>query len=131
MGLDQYAYSTSQIPDTPVDFETPEDRLLIHQWRKHPDLQGWMEALYFARGGKGQNSGFVDGITFNSGNRVALTLEDIDHLEFAIQNGNLPKTEGFFFGKSSGEERMDDLLFTVQARLEINAGRCIYYTSWW
>jgi hypothetical protein len=27
------------------------DPNLIHQWRKHPNLHGWMEALYEAWGG--------------------------------------------------------------------------------
>lgn len=43
MGLDMYAYSTQQVIP-PVDFEKPEDAQHIAQWRKHPDLHGWMEA---------------------------------------------------------------------------------------
>ena len=50
MGLDMYAYSTQQVIP-PVDFEMPEDAQQIAQWRKHPNLHGWMHTLYLHEGG--------------------------------------------------------------------------------
>ena len=50
MGLDMYANVTTNTPDQPFGFadETAER---IHYWRKHPNLHGWMENLYFEKGG--------------------------------------------------------------------------------
>src|SRR5262249_22240445 len=51
MGLDMYAYITDQ--DIPaVDFSEPRDARKICYWRKHPNLHGWMEKLYRAKGGE-------------------------------------------------------------------------------
>ena len=56
MGLDMYAFSTNAKPKTDVDFETknfkPEE---VHYWRKHPNLHGWMQSLYDAKGGTESN----------------------------------------------------------------------------
>jgi hypothetical protein len=50
MGLDMYAMTTPlSVPDM-VDFEVKEANEL-HYGRKHPNLHGWMEALYYAKGG--------------------------------------------------------------------------------
>lgn len=129
MGLDQYAYATSIIPDKPVDFEYPEERVEIHYWRKHPNLQGWMEQLYYKRGGSGQDTIF--GKSFNSGCPVALTLEDLDNLENDLLNKQLPETTGFFFGTSSPGQLKDDLQFIQKARAAIQSGKCVFYDSWW
>ena len=51
MGLDMYAYKTRQtIPA--IDFEDPNDAVEIYYWRKHPNLHGWITALYQRKGGK-------------------------------------------------------------------------------
>jgi hypothetical protein len=50
MGLDMHAVATSwEVPDL-EHFDTNEYTEL-HYWRKHPNLHGWMEALYYAKGG--------------------------------------------------------------------------------
>ena len=101
MGLDMYAYATSRKPATPVDFkDDSEDK--IHYWCKHPNMYGWMERLYRAKGDTDKN--------FNCVN-VELTASDLDALEACIQNGTLPETSGFFFGTTDGSEREDDLAF--------------------
>jgi len=46
MGLDMYSYSINQ--STQGQKSTP---FLLHQWRKHPDLHGWMRHLYVKKGG--------------------------------------------------------------------------------
>jgi hypothetical protein len=122
MGLDMYALSTKAKPETDVDFSMKNiESNEIHYWRKHPNLHGWMQNLYDAKGGTSD--------TFN-GDCVVLDSEDLDNLEQDIKDGNLPDTTGFFFGESDdGDE--DDLLFITNAREEIKNGKTVYYTSWW
>jgi hypothetical protein len=122
MGLDMYALSTKAKPETDVDFSTKNfEQDELHYWRKHPNLHGWMQNLYDAKGGTSD--------TFN-GDRVVLDSEDLDNLEQDIKDGNLPDTTGFFFGESDdGDE--DDLLFVANARQAIKEGKTVYYTSWW
>jgi hypothetical protein len=122
MGLDQYAYRTKIKPKKPVDFERDEDSIEIFYWRKHPDLQGWMQKLYRAKGGADES--------FNS-SPVVLTMEDLDNLENDVRQHKLPETQGFFFGKSYGEEMERDLDFIDQARRAIKDGYTVYYSSWW
>ena len=78
MGLDQYA-STVDANNNTTELAT---------WRKHPNLQGWMEGLYRARGGEDE---------FNCVD-LELTLADLDMLEGAVKSSDLPSTAGFFFG---------------------------------
>ncbi len=120
MGLDMYAYTTTDKLDRLVDFKV-KNYTEIHYWRKHPNLHGWMEDLYYAKGGAKE---------FNCV-PVALTLEDIDHLEAAIVHHELPATHGFFFGESRGDEYDDDLDFTAKARKAIEDGHTVFYDSWW
>ena len=125
MGLDMFAFSTKAKPKSEVDFETknfqPEE---IHYWRKHPNLHGWMQDLYYEKGGKSSD--------FN-GDCVVLTLEDLDCLEHDLKQFDLPDTKGFFFGnsESNDEELKDDLDFVQKARYQIANGKTVYYTSWW
>lgn len=121
MGLDMYAYRTTNRPETDIDFTLPEERQLVHTWRKHPNLHGWMEALYRAKGGSG---------TFNCVPMV-LSAADLDRLEADLNGRALPQTTGFFFGISTGEELADDLAFVEQARLLQGAGYTVVYYSWW
>jgi hypothetical protein len=123
MGLDMYAFSTKAKPTTEVDFSTKNfEQEEIHYWRKHPNLRGWMQNLYDAKGGTESN--------FN-GDCVVLDSEDLDNLEQDIKDGNLPDTSGFFFGQSGNDEDEDDLLFVSKAREAIANGKTVYYTSWW
>lgn len=121
MGLDMYACTTDDLPSQPVDFKAGQHNQL-HYWRKHPNLHGWMEALYRAKGGTDE--------TFNCVN-LLLTADDIDNLEADIKAGNLPSTSGFFFGASDGSELDDDLAFVAKAREAIAAGLTVFYSSWW
>lgn len=123
MGLDQYAYSVDpRLVEGSVDFKVPDGSARqIAYWRKHPDLQGWMQELYLAKGGQEE---------FNCVN-VRLEPEDLDALEEAVRDGDLPRTSGFFFGESTPDDRDDDLIFIRDARQELAEGRVVYYTSWW
>lgn len=136
MGLDQFAYRVKKgFIKHPVDFETEEyneetkqheklvDKKELHYWRKHPNLQGWMENLYYEKDGESDE--------FNCVN-VQLTWEDLERLEDDIKNNKLPDTCGFFFGDDSDEYyKKDDLKFIEEALLAIRKGYDVYYSSWW
>lgn len=121
MGLDMYARTTRARIDADADFEEPEDAAEIHCWRKHPNLHGWMEALYRERGGLDDS--------FNLAT-LRLTAEDLDRLELALVGGRLPETSGFFFGRSDGTETDDDLAFVKKARAALARGLTVYYKAW-
>ena len=131
MGLDMYAYKVIK-PDEPspihliieADYkplEGSQEEELFY-WRKHPNLHGWMERLYYKKGGRSED--------FNCVNLV-LTADDIEQLEKDINADNLPQTAGFFFGESSEEDKANDLEFINLAKKELESGNVIYYTSWW
>ena len=180
MGLDQFAYSINSAGEK-------ED---IAYWRKHPNLHGWMEALWVEKGypvadlPPDPNSNTAEDISLpsnivcaafepgaqtagdrssaqNSTNQpslilgdipsgdeqetdkpqrdlvfnmvpLELTLEDLDELEKAINSGELPETEGFFFGSNADEHyKQEDLDFIDNARAAISCGKRVIYDSWW
>lgn len=118
MGLDQNAYSRQQLINAEVDFESQDEDVEFFYWRKHANLQGWMEGLYRQKGGTDPD--------FNCVN-VQLTLEDLD----ALERATLPHTTGFFFGETTDEDLAKDKVFIADARLRISNGESVYYTSWW
>jgi hypothetical protein len=120
MGLDMYASTLKQAPPSDVDFDC-DDAIEIHYWQKHPNLHGWMERLYYEKGGTADS--------FNCVN-VQLTARDIDNLESSIRAGTLPVTQGFFSGESDGSEANDDLQFVAKAREALSAGLTVFYLSW-
>ena len=139
MGLDQYAFARKgdRIETTEdytyQDFEgnthteqrtsvSYEQEIEISYWRKHPNLQGWMEELWRSKGNEG---GFncVD---------VELTLEDLDALEQTLDGKALPETQGFFFGDNSDDYySWQDREFIREARERLANGYKVVYTSWW
>jgi hypothetical protein len=127
MGLDQYAFC--------ID-ESGEKEELAY-WRKHPNLQGWMERLWNEKRRNPKNiKEFVEEISNDDDvfNCVDLELdyEDLSNLEKAVINNNLPMTSGFFFGNNADNEyREDDLEFIKKAREALDAGLHVIYTSWW
>jgi hypothetical protein len=121
MGLDMFAFTTDTEPPA-VDFDNPEDSAELSYWRKHPDLHGWMEALYRSKGGTDE--------VFNL-STVRLDGADLDALEAAVKGKQLPLTMGFFFGKSQPQYKRDDLDFIQKARAALANGKKVFYTSWW
>ena len=129
MGLDQYAYSAAragQWDDYNAEWNQPERSVAqpreLAYWRKHPNLHGWFRALWNEKG----NSG-----SFN-GDELELTWNDLDRLEQAVQSGELPGTEGFFFGNDRDAEYRDqDLEFVRQARADMFLGLRVFYNSSW
>ncbi len=118
MGLDQNAYSVDE----------NDERVEIAYWRKHNRLQGWMEQRYVDKGGK-EEFNCVD---------LELTEEDINDLETAIEDRELPETGGFFFGNDSYSDyegeygyKQVDIDFIEKARQILESGNRVVYSCWW
>lgn len=94
----------------------------IAYWRKHPNLHGWMQKLWEARGNEGD---------FN-GDELELMYEDLERLELDVIAGTLPGTTGFFFGNDADDHYRDqDLEFIKNARAELFMGLKVFYNSSW
>jgi hypothetical protein len=119
MGLDQYAFAVS----------SNGSKEEIAYWRKHPNLQGWMENLWESKGRP--NSHADHPYEFNCV-PIELTHEDLDSLEEAITNSKMPQTVGFFFGNDSDEHYKEkDFQFIKDAREALDNGLTVVYDSWW
>ena len=131
MGLDQYAYA--------IDGSGNEHELMT--WRKHPNLQGFMEQLWEDKDRMCFDSATFKEAPFTEGdggcmgdfNQVGVLLDehDIDSLEVVVLDGELPETSGFFFGESQPEDKEDDLTFIEKAKDAIKQGWKVVYSSWW
>jgi hypothetical protein len=127
MGLDQYAYAAAKAG---TEWNTG-NRQELGYWRKHPNLQGWMEQLWREKGCPNGDVNNSDDWTFN-GIELELTWEDLDQLEEDVKNAGLPATRGFFFGEGSDAYyRETDLEFIRKARAEIFTGLRVFYDSSW
>lgn len=123
MGLDQFAFA--------IDNNGEKEELAY--WRKHPNLQGWMENLWESKGKPGLPEDHTSDMMgdFNCV-PVELTHDDLDALEEDITNGSLPSTAGFFFGSDSDDYYKEkDLEFIQKAREALDAGLVVEYNSWW
>ena len=125
MGLDMFAYAVSK-RDAIGEFEMAKEceKEELHYWRKHHDLHGWMQNLYRDKGGDADSFNCIP---------VQLTLDDLDDLQQALLDDNLPRTSGFFFGDNPPdlESMRDDLMFVQKCRIAIKEGKVVYYDSWW
>jgi hypothetical protein len=125
MGLDMFAYAVSK-RDAIGEFEMAKEceKEELHYWRKHHDLHGWMEKLYRAKGGDADSFNCIP---------VELTVDDLDDLQQALLDDNLPRTSGFFFGDNPPdlETMRNDLMFVQKCRIAIKEGKVVYYDSWW
>lgn len=147
MGLDQYAYAveiekSATIQDVREVINSDAGPEQIGEWRKHPNLEGWMSDLWHAR----QQETVLDGIVkgrlpgntapdypkdFNC-EYVELFSSDLDRLERLVISGDLPKTGGFFWGSDSDDYyKESDREFIRAARKQIASGSRIFYSSWW
>lgn len=130
MGLDMYAWrvkSEDAINEFEIarhDDDSGSKVEELHYWRKHHDLHGWMERLYYNKGGEKESFNCV---------HVRLEPLDLDLLERDIRERRLPQTQGFFFGNNPPDDRSndEDLQFIRNAREAIAAGDAVYYSSWW
>ena len=108
MGLDQYAFAAKG-----------DESYEIAYWRKHANLQGWMEALYRVKGGEGRFSCAP----------VTLDSDDLDRLE--REHTSLNTATGFFWGASNELKVQATADFISKAREYIKKGYTIEYDSWW
>ena len=143
MGLDQYATARKGEPRTVkseytyTDHDGNEhkgvdeylewdDTIELATWRKHPNLQGWMENLWHEQGcpnDKGDGFNCVE---------LELTKYDLISLEQALDEGELPETSGFFFGSNADDHYAEaDREFIVQAHAALKQGYKVVYSSWW
>lgn len=122
MGLDQYAY----IKTAESGYEGESAKFT---WRKHSQLQTFMEGLHTERTG-------LDATDLNCGELV-LQASDIESLEKAVKDSALPHCEGgFFYGhqfqdEQASEYRDYDLEFCAWARTQMQAGSTVIYSCWW
>lgn len=124
MGLDQFARTIDQ----------DGNKVEIAYWRKHPNLQGWMENLWNSKGKPGLDDANMGGGGLSDFNCVALELnsDDLDDLEYAVRGNILPDTVGFFFGDDSDDYyKKQDLEFIDKAREALDNGLTVVYYSWW
>lgn len=123
MGLDQFAFAISN------NGEKEE----LAYWRKHPNLQGWMENLWQSKGRPGLPDDYESSMMgdFNCV-PVSLNHDDLDDLEDTVRGSGLPSTVGFFFGNDSDDYyKSKDLEFIQKARKALDSGLDVEYSSWW
>lgn len=116
MGLDQYAERRDS------NGESSE----ISCWRKHNALQGWMEKLWSIKTGKPESD-------LNC-QELKLEMEDLNKLEKAVLDNDLPQTEGFFFGSDSrydDYQKKETMKFIMEAKLALSEGDEVFYSCWW
>jgi hypothetical protein len=152
MGLDQYAYVAARAGQQSEYYNTEGEYVdgewrphkptvakprEIAYWRKHPNLQGWMEKLWLRKQGipVASEDQFIENKRppgdFN-GIELELTWEDLDELERAVTHDQLPDTQGFFFGNPADDiYRKQDLAFIREARAELFLGLKVFYNSSW
>jgi hypothetical protein len=123
MGLDQFAYAVDK----------DNNKTEICYWRKHPNLQGWMENLWESKGRPfAHDDKDIAGLSDFNCVPVELTKEDLDSLEQALESNSLPQTVGFFFGSDSDDSyRQQDVEFIQAARDALDNGHKVVYDSWW
>ena len=133
MGLDMYAFTVAaqDAGDTQVDIVVNDkegNKLFpveeLFYWRKFNALHGWMQRLYYEKGGKSPD--------FNC-NTVRVTHNDLDMLEYDVAKGKLTPTQGFFFGSQEiyPEDIESVAQFVAKARQAIAEGKTCWYDSWW
>jgi len=135
MGLDMYAYAAARANQSQEFWEgagmgadgefvntSVQKPREIAYWRKHPSLHGWFQQEWESAGNEGD---------FN-GDELEITWDMLERLEYDVVNGELPPTQGFFFGDDSSEYyREQDLEFIRDARAELFLGLKVFYNSSW
>ena len=111
MGLDQYAFARKN-----------GEQIEIAYWRKHADLEGWMANLYQSRNPSKNQQEF---------NCVELKLFEGDLLRLSQEHSSLEQAMGFFWGTSRPSDVENTQAFIDKAKVLIEDGWEIIYTSWW
>lgn len=137
MGLDQYLYAKRLSEQAIVtNSEDVVETIDVATWRKHPNLQGFMENIWrtkyedYVKKLEEENPDSM--FTLFNVQKVGLSLEDLNAWEQAVINEELPDTTGFFFGSDSDKWYKDYDLKTIKKAKElIKEGYLIFYDSWW
>jgi len=120
-----YSMSITDANETEYDPEDPEVQKMIIEDKK--EMMKIIQQQQFAA-----SAGHLGKKRVFNRQCVRLNIGDLDQLEMAIKLGELPHTEGFFFGEDASESyREYDLRMIVVAREAINHGLDVYYDSWW
>ena len=119
MGLDQYAHRVKESISADGVTQTTVEQEHITYWRKHHDLQDWMEKRWRDAGGEG---------IFNC-EKLDLTLADLDSLEEDVmlcfgQNDR-------YVGGYVERFQQRDLEFIEKGRKALKEGYRLEYNSWW
>jgi len=131
MGLDQYAFAVMPNKKNTDFAYAVEPSAKIAQWRKHANLQGYMEQLWMSKMDEKQRAQVIeDDVLFNC-KPLRLTFQDLMNLKKAVEDKDLPQTTGFFFGESDEEHDSETLQFIDEAVRAIAQDMEIYYDSWW
>lgn len=134
MGLDQNAWAVEpkvahlaliterELTDEEMN-SLEAGRIHLMSWRKHADLNKWMEDLYARKGGTE---------VFNC-LPMPLVLDDLLSLQEHIEthNGYAERGEGFFWGVSRPEDTENDKHFIQKAIGSLDEGYEVYYHCWW
>ena len=89
-------------------------------------MQGWMQKLWAIKTGKPE--------TKMNGEDMELTAEDLKILKSVVEGGNLPVTQGFFYGPDSSQDdwrKEKDLDFIKVASEAIDGGQKVFYSCWY
>lgn len=94
MGLDMWMFGKehrvwTEDPDATELVESSDDIELAY-WRKHPNLHGYIVQQFAGGVDKCQN--------------IPLTATDLLDIIEAVRSKELPNTQGFFFGTSTGDD---------------------------
>ena len=143
MGLDMYAgwlHPKPEQPDNVVDIKDNIGERMegVYYWRKHARLQQFMMALHDSKNDgpeQGQRNGMMD--SFNSGQLLMLTKDDVLMLKERVEKEDLPFCpDGFFWGHQFQEESVkeykeQDLKFCEDALKWLDEGKEIWYECSW
>lgn len=131
MGLDMYLTGEKYFkgfdgPERRMEdgFEVERHILALGEWRKHPNLHGYIVEL------------FANGV--DDCEQIYLNAENLLQIIAAVKCENLPHTEGFFFGVSDLSEiqkREDEaILYAAHDWLKRDiegVWKTIYYRACW
>lgn len=126
MGLDMYLNGRNFIANRErpkVDgVDLKEQIYELGYWRKHPNLHGYIVKT------------FANGV--DECQEIFLTKENVEKILYAIEYRELPHTTGFFFGKSDGTEKDEDIKIFKRALEWLEKGdkdnwRSIFYQASW
>lgn len=124
MGLDQFAFKVrsrnlvNQKQDVDFNVEGIDKEELCY-WRKHYDLDNWMEQRYRRKGGQDD--------MFNCC-WMKLSKLDLTELEVCLLKGEIKYRD---WPEELDEQLQSDFEFIDQAKKAIDNGYDILYTNWW